>query len=126
MDARRSALLAACRAALADVERAESLPMADWLVLLPDGRTLKHHFAEAATLAWSLDRETGGPSGALSAAEPRTAEERRRRPVLMLTRELRECLGRVAARLEGGTVPMLGAEAALDEIRRLTALTSGH
>lgn len=92
-----SSVAAAC---LAQAERAESFTMEYWLALRPDGRIVKDAYAEAARLAWELDKRLGGPEADAAVASPPGTQpkDRERRPVLALTRELRECLGRLAKR----------------------------
>lgn len=116
---------ALARLLLEQATRAESFLMADWLVTRPDGRTVKDAYAEAARLAWELDKRLGGPEADAPPESPPGTQpkERERRPVLVLTRELRECLGRIAAALEadGGSVSPAGA-ARLSEIDAFLAL----
>lgn len=71
--------------------------MSAWLAEHPDGGTVKHAYAEAARRAWELDHTN--PTDANS---PR---DRERRPVLVLARELRECLTRLTLRLESDPPP---------------------
>jgi hypothetical protein len=87
-------LIQICREALNQVARAESWSMAAWLAERPDGGTVKRAYAEAARRARALDRG--------AAAQDRDLRDRERRPALVLTRELRECLTRLAMRLENG------------------------
>lgn len=121
----RRSVLSICRSVLSEVEGAETLAMADWLAPLSDGRTLKQRYAEAAALAWTLDRGLGGQSSAGDVSGPAASPDRARRPALMLVRELRECLGRVLTRLDTQTDVTATHATVLDEIERLTRLTMG-
>ena len=116
----------ACRAALVQVARAESFTMAQWLAVRPDGRTTKAAYADAARLAWELDRRLGGPEAETNIESPPGTQpkERERRPVLVLTRELRECLTRVAERTEALTTGEANTALVDGELTRLAGLLS--
>ena len=97
------ALAARCRELAEVASAADARPMATWLQPLAEGRTAKQALAEAAALAWDLDRQVA----ALAIADPETPPappvrrtDRERRPVKVLIRETRECLLRAAGRLE--------------------------
>ena len=81
-----------CRDALDQVARAECWEMAAWLAEHPDGDIVKHAYAEAARRACELAHN--------SSADRSNPRDRERRPVLVLTRELRECLTKVILYLE--------------------------
>jgi hypothetical protein len=109
--------------------------MAEWLAMRPDGRTVKAAYAEAARLASELSTNTSmavlpGSAGvppAVRTTEPgraggpeaRAPRERERRPVLVLTRELRECLERVAASVERDEPLPAGARETLTAVEVL-------
>jgi len=83
-----------CRDALDQVARAESWEMVAWLAEHADGDTVKQAYAEAARRARTLAHNSSADRG-----NPR---DRERRPVLILTRELRECLTTLILSLESG------------------------
>ena len=114
----------ACRASLVQVARAESFPMAEWLAVRPDGRTTQAAYADAARLAWELDRRLGGPEADAPVESPPGTQprERERRPVLVLTRELRECLTRVAERMETLPAGQTDATSVEGDLARLAGL----
>jgi hypothetical protein len=87
-------LIDRCREIVALVECAESYSMACWLDMRPDGWTVKAAYAEAARLMSEVDWRLRGEG---VGAQARTRD---RRPALMIARELRECLSRVAGRIE--------------------------
>lgn len=113
---------ALCRDLLARVARAESWEMALWLSPHPHGGTFKHAYAGAAAEAAALDRclAAGDAPSTVDVASARTID-RDRRPALILTRELQECLSRIERSLEFGLADSATALAALGRIgRRLT------
>ncbi|MGH2585902.1 MAG: hypothetical protein ACRDJE_13395 [Dehalococcoidia bacterium] len=134
MTADRSELLRFCRVALEQVARAERFTMAEWLAVRLDGRTVKAAYAEAARLAWEMSTDTSivapgsagvAPAGSVqldrarSGQDARAPRDRERRPVLVVMRELRECLERVTASMERGEPLAAAVEEKLTAVEAL-------
>src|SRR5262245_10059144 len=100
----------------ARVAAAGSLSMAEWLRVLADGRTAKQALAQAAGLAWELDRRLAVTAMGTSA----DLRNRERRPVGELLRELCECIGRVATKLER----LPGGEASRELVAEVEAVAT--
>ena len=118
-------LAAGCRELAEAAAAANALDMAAWLRPRADGRTARQALAEAAALAWDIDRRIAAlsaPDGETPPAPPARRADRDRRPVKALMRETEECLARAARRLDdlpaGRTLPH-GLDGEVDRLRTL-------